>query len=385
MSKRKVNVELQDIGLLDAGIIVYANELTLRLMHYDDISLRGTVFQRGVLHPNYVLEAYKRFNFPIKFTRLPAWIVFDKPRGFKYKLLGFALRPCIYNYNSLVGDNDSDIFLFFKHWAPDVPISGKVLACVYDLIPFRMPWACPQEFIDHYARTFENILAKSTKIITDSEFSKRDIIDYSHIDESRIEVVYCGVNAEEFQRPFAREDVRAKYNLPEKYILYFGTCGPRKNVESVIRAYARLPEAIRREYALVITNPKDAVKACAVENGITPHYIANVAAEDKPAVYQMASVLIWLSLYEGFGLPIIEAQAAGTPVVCSNVTSLPEVAGDAAVLVDPMDTEAASAAIERCLYDVPFREDLIAKGHENVKRFTWDDAAKRLHDIILSL
>ena len=156
-------------------------------------------------------------------------------------------------------------------------------------------------------------------------------------------------------------------------------------MESVIRAYARLPEATRREYALVITNPKDAVKACAVENGITPHYIANVAAEDKPAVYQMASVLIWLSLYEGFGLPIIEAQAAGTPVVCSNVTSLPEVAGDAAVLVDPMDTEAASAAIERCLYDVPFREDLIAKGHENVKRFTWDDAARRLRDVILSL
>ena len=99
----------------------------------------------------------------------------------------------------------------------------------------------------------------------------------------------------------------------------------------------------------------------------------------------MASLLVWLSIYEGFGLPIVEAQAAGVPVVCSNVTSLPEVAGDAAVLVDPMDTAATTAAMERCLYDAPFRQDLIAKGRENVKRFSWDESAKKLHDIILSL
>ncbi len=198
-------------------------------------------------------------------------------------------------------------------------------------------------------------------------------------------MVYCGVNAEEFQQPFDHEAVRTKYKLPEKYILYFGTCGPRKNVESVIRAYARLPETVRKEYALVITNPTAAVKACAVENNVTPCYVDGVSAEDKAAVYQMASVLIWLSIYEGFGLPVIEAQAAGTPVVCSNVTSLPEVAGDAAVLVDPMDTEAIADAIERCLYDEPFRQELIAKGHENVKRFNWDESAKKFHDIIVNL
>ena len=193
------------------------------------------------------------------------------------------------------------------------------------------------------------------------------------------------MNAEAFQQPFDREAVRRKYNLPEKYILYFGTCGPRKNVESVIRAYVRLPETIRREYVLVITNPSDAVKACAAGNDITPHYICSVSTEDKPAIYQMASVLVWPSLYEGFGLPIIEAQAAGTPVVCSNVTSLPEVAGNAAVLVAPTDISAMTAGMERCLYDVPFRQALITKGFENIKRFTWNDAAKRLHDIILSL
>lgn len=382
---KKVNVELQDIGILDAGIIVYANELTLRLMHYNDITLRGTVFRRGLFHACYDPKDYERFNFPIKFTRLPSWAVFDKPSGLKYKLLKPILSPFAYNYNFLAGDNDSDVFLFFRHWAPDIPIKGKVLACVYDLIPFRIPWTCPRELIEHYTRAFENILEKSTKIITDSEFSKRDIIDYTHIDESRIDVVCCGVNAEEFLRPFDREAIRAKYNLPEKYILYFGTCGPRKNVESVIRAYACLPEVTRQEYALVITNPKEAVRACAVENNVTPLFIENVSREDKPTIYQMSSVLVWPSLYEGFGLPIVEAQAAGTPVVCSNVTSLPEVAGDAAVLVEPMDTKSIAAAIERCLYDEPFRLNLIAKGHENIKRFSWDESAKKLHDIILSL
>ncbi len=167
--------------------------------------------------------------------------------------------------------------------------------------------------------------------------------------------------------------------------MYFGRCGPRKNVESVIRAYARLSETVRRKYALVITNPTETVKACAVENHVMPCYVDRVSMEDKSAVYQMASVLVWPSFYEGFGLPIIEAQAAGIPVVCSNVTSLPEVSGDAAVLVDPMDTEATTAAMERCLYDTPFRQDLIVKGHENVKRFSWDESAKKLHDIIMSV
>ena len=384
--KNRVNLELQDVNLIDAGISVYTNELTLRLMIYDDLELRGTVTRRGVFHSFYNPLDFKRFNFPVKPTLFPGWVVSGPLLEKKYKIARFFLKPFIRTYNTFIGDNRSNIFLFWSNHVPFYPVEGKVIACVFDIIPLR---AHTSEFslnvVTNFKREFDNILEKSTKIITDSEFSKRDIIDYAHIDESRVEVVYCGVNAGEFQRPFDREAIRAKYNLPEKYILYFGTCGPRKNVESVIRAYAHLSEATRQEYTLVITNPKETTRACAVENNITPHYIENVSAEDKPAIYQMASVLVWLSIYEGFGLPIIEAQAAGTPVVCSNVTSLPEVAGDAAVLVDPMDTEATTAAMEHCLYDEPFRQGLIAKGHENVKRFSWDESAKKLHDIILSL
>ena len=384
--KRKVNVDLQDVNLIDAGISVYTNELTLRLMNYDDLELRGTVARRGVFHSFYNPSDFTRFKFPVKSTLFPSWVIGGPVYELKYKIARAILKPFIHTYNSFIGDIKSDIFLFWGNRAPFPPIKGKVITYVHDIIPLR---AHTSEFtpnvIENAKRELYNVIDKAAKIITVSEFSKRDIIEYTHIDASRVDVVYNGVNAEAFQQHLDHEAIRAKYNLPEKYALYFGTCGPRKNVESVIRAYAHLPEAVRKEYVLVITNPLEATKACAAENDVTPCYIDGVSATDKSAVYQMASVLVWPSFYEGFGLPIIEAQAAGTPVVCSNVTSLPEVAGDAAVLVEPMDTEAMAAGIERCLYDVPFRQDLIAKGRENVKRFTWDDAAKKLHDIIMSV
>ncbi|MCR4817756.1 MAG: glycosyltransferase family 4 protein [Fretibacterium sp.] len=384
--RRKVNVDLRDVNLPDMGMSVYANEMTLRLMNYSDLEIRGTVLKRGLLHSLHNPEDYARFDFPVYTTRFPAWVVMNPPLPLAYRLTRALLRFFIFSYNSLVGDDESDIFLFFMNQASDFPIKGKTIVCVHDIIPLRMPWACAEEVIRNCESAFPHVLEKSTKIITDSEFSKQDIIDYAHIDESRIDVIHCGVDAEMFSVPCPdMENVRIKYGLPGKYILYFGSCRPYKNVESVISAYARLPEAVRKEYALVITNPNDVVRDYAVKRNIIPHYIENVSAKDKAAVYQMASVFVWPSLYEGFGLPVIEAQAAGTPVVCSNVTSLPEVAGDAAVLVAPKDTKSIAAAIEHCLYDEPFQQDLIAKGHKNVKRFTWDNAAKKLHDIIINL
>ena len=387
MTKCKVNVDLRGLNFINEGTVVYANELLLRLMNYSDLEIRGTVPRKGIIHSCYNGTEYKRFTFPIAATHIPEWVISGKAIGIKYKLIKTVLKPFISTYNTWVGDNESDVFLFFLNGqAPNLPVNGNVVTCVHDITPFRVPWTFTSNFLEQYKQDFANLIDKSTKIITDSEFSKKDILDFTKMEKSKIDVVYCGVDEKHFRQPRAeQEKIRYRYGLPLKYILYFGTCGPRKNVESVVKAYACLPEPTRKEYALVITNPTEAVKACAVGNNVMPHYIENVSEEDKPAVYQMASIMVWLSIYEGFGLPIVEAQAAGTPVVCSNVTSLPEVAGDAAVLVDPMDTKATAAAIERCLYDEPFRQDLITKEHENVKRFSWDESARKLHDIILNL
>ena len=179
----------------------------------------------------------------------------------------------------------------------------------------------------------------------------------------------------------------SKYDLPERYILYFGSCGGHKNVPALVKAYSILPAELKDNYKLVITNPSSEVKNLVNTSGLSRQvqYLNSVPDSDKPSVYRRASLFVWPSLYEGFGIPILEAQASGVPVVSSNATVMPEVAVDSAVLVDPKDTEAIASAIERVLTNEGVNKELIAKGYENIKRFSWDESAKKLHDIIIQL
>ena len=224
-----------------------------------------------------------------------------------------------------------------------------------------------------------------------SEYSRKGIAECFNVDGSQIEVVYNAVNAEEFSRDKSSSEyfrgLRKKYGLPEKYILHFGNCLPHKNVEGMIRAYAMLPENLRAEYGLVIPNPNGSVRKCAGENGVSGNviYTDKIPDEDKPGIYQLASLFAWPSYIEGFGIPILEAQASGVPVVSSNTASMPEVAGNAAVYFDPYDTAGMSEAMRRCLTDEILRGELVAKGYENIKRFSWDKSAEKFHDIITSL
>ena len=237
-------------------------------------------------------------------------------------------------------------------------------------------------------RNARDILRIADKIITVSEFSKRDILDYFNLkDDGRIEVVYNSFDPV-YRQPCPNiEDIRERYSLPERYILYFGSCIPHKNANTLIRAYAELPEDIRREYMLVITNPQSVTYDCVKECGVSERvrFLNKVPESDKPGIFQSASLFVWPSLYEGFGIPAIEAMASGVPVISSNTTSMPEVAGDAAVFVNPLDYSGMSKQIERVLTDGNLRNELIAKGYENIKRFSWDESAKKFHDIIINL
>ena len=383
MLNRKISVCLQGANIINWGIMVYLNEIVLRLAKYDDLDLNGIVLWERALHSCYDLAAYSRFKFPIKVIPMPGGVMFGTG-DWKRELMGNILRPFLRNYNFWAGE--SDVYLFLGSRAPIIPIKGKVISCLHDILPVSTPMAYTPWEIEFSKKVFSNVVEKSTRIITVSEFSKKEIIKYFNVPEERIDIVYNGVETESFKRISPeRERIRAVYGLPDKYILYFGACRPYKNVESIIKAYAGLSEATRREYGLVISNPTDAIKTCADENDVNVCYIEKVSNEDRAAIYQMASVFVWPSLCEGFGIPIIEAMAAGVPVVCSNATSIPEVAGDAAVLVEPMDINAITNGIERCIYDEQFRNGLIAKGYENIKRFSWDDSAKKLHDIIMSV
>jgi len=226
-------------------------------------------------------------------------------------------------------------------------------------------------------------LRAADAIIAVSECTKRDAIRFYGIPEEKITVIYEGVNPR-FRPvgPEAMAAVRARYGLPEHFILYVGTIEPRKNLTVLLEAFSNLQSAICNLH-LVFVGKKGwlyegffhRLRELGLEDRVI--FTGYVPDEDLPAIYSAADLFVFPSLYEGFGLPVLEAMACGTPVVCSNTSSLPEVAGDAALLVDPTDVRALAGAMERALRDEILWATLRAMGMEKARQFTWEEAAQK--------
>lgn len=382
--KIKLHVNLQEVNTILSGIGVFENELTMRLMKYPDLHMTGAIS----CLKGYNAEDYKRFEFPVKRTRFPARYIFDYTNR-KNRMKDLLKVMPFLNYNTLVRDRKSDIFLFFSYQVPVFPVKGKVVACIHDLIPFKTEME-NIGIIDNYRRNLENTIKRSDCIITVSENSKKEIMEYFSVPEERIHIVYDGVDVQRYDEVLSKEisdSVVEKYNLPKKYILYFGSNRKHKNVETVVNAYAKLDEAVKTEYSLVLSNPSNdiqqLVRKLNLENNVT--YVERVSEQEKVVIYQKASLFVLVSFYEGFGIPLLEAMAASVPVITSNCSSLPEVAGDAAILVDPHDVDCLKEKMTEVLYSVELRNQLIEKGHQNIKRFNWDSAASSLHEILLEV
>jgi glycosyltransferase involved in cell wall biosynthesis len=179
------------------------------------------------------------------------------------------------------------------------------------------------------------------------------------------------------------EAVRRKYGLPERYFFFLGTLQPRKNFARIVQAYAKWRAAHPDDpAALVIAGGQgwlyDPAWTAGVDGVILPGYVDDA---DKGALYAGALALVFPSLYEGFGFPVLEAMHSGCPVICSNTSSLPELAGDAALLVDPLDVEAIAAAMGALSTDETLRIRLRANGYEQARKFSWDAAAQAALDI----
>jgi glycosyltransferase involved in cell wall biosynthesis len=229
----------------------------------------------------------------------------------------------------------------------------------------------------------------ATRIIADSNATRADLANFYHVNPAKIRVVYPAPDTQLFHpapsEAIAR--VKEKYRLADDYLLSVGTLHPRKNYVRLIRAFTALPP----KYQLVVVGRKgwlfDEIFGTVQELGLGEcvKFLDYVAAEELPALYSGARVFVFPSLHEGFGFPILEAQLCETPVVCSNTSSLPEVAGDAAEFFDPREVEAMSSALTRALNDDARRAELVARGQENARRFSWDRAAREILEAIVSI
>ncbi|MBI5555107.1 MAG: glycosyltransferase family 4 protein [Elusimicrobia bacterium] len=223
-------------------------------------------------------------------------------------------------------------------------------------------------------------IKRADKIVAISQATKNQVIDLFQVAPDKIVVTYLGVSEKYRVIPSQIEvkEVLHKYRIEKPYILFVGTMDPRKNLVRLIKAFQNVKRQ-KNDLKLVIVGNKGELFSIELDKMVDSGDIiltGYIGEEELVYLYNGASIFTFPSLYEGFGLPILEAMACGTPVITSNVYSMPEVAGEAAILVNPESTDEISAAINRLLQDEPFRKSLIEKGLRRVREFTWEKTAQ---------
>jgi len=254
---------------------------------------------------------------------------------------------------------------------------------VHDIVPLLFP----REFPRHqwYFRSFvPRVLRRSASVIAVSHRTREDIVQQYQLDPQRITMVYSGVDHRQFYpRADAAEMIR-QFGL-RRYVLYVGNLLPHKNLGRLLEAFA----LIRRDVMLAVAGYRDprywpalARRAEALGVASRVRFLDFVSGAALPHLYSAAAAVVLPSLYEGFGLPVLEAMACGAPVIASTAGGIPEAAGDAALAVDPTDVPGLAAAMQRILEDQTLRANLQARGIARVRQFTWDETARRVLAIV---
>jgi len=261
---------------------------------------------------------------------------------------------------------------------------------IHDCIHLRFPQYLPNQMAGHYARTMMRMSAhRSKRILTVSQASKQDIVHYLGVPPEKVEVIYNALD-ERLATPPTEADmarVRERYQLAAPFILYTGNIKPHKNIDRLIEAYAIMRRKGVVDAKLLIIGDDISkypnLRRLIHRHQLHPHvrFFGFVSDDMLAILYRLATVFVFPSLYEGFGLPPLEAMAGGAPVITSNVSSLPEVVGDAAVLIDPLDASALADAMARVIGDSALRAELVRRGHERVKAFSWERSVTRIRDV----
>lgn len=330
----RVGLDISQVAHL-GGVGIYTQNLATNLLEIKDLEM--VFFYSSLRKP------YKGQLKNVKSFRLPPSL---------FEILFNRIRST--NIEKFIGSID----LYHSSDWVQPPTSAKKVTTFHDLIPVIYPnWSNPKIVRVHKKR-LQIVEEEIDLVIAVSESTKNDLLSVSTIPESKIKVIYEGV--EDIYKPQSKEEItlfKKRYNLPEDFLLAVGGVGERKNISRIKKAC--------KGFELVILGQT-----------------LNIAKEELPLLYGSSKALVYASLYEGFGLPILEAMACGTPVVTSNVSSMPEVAGDAAVLVDPQSVEDIRRGILKVL---EIKDLLKEKGISRAKQFTWKRCAEETANLYKSL
>lgn len=363
---KQVALELQPCIGNRSGIGMYAYEIARHLQIEPSISFCGNVFNfRSKVD---LREEIPQVDIPIRgCTKLPYGV---------YRRIWHMLPV---SYETFFPN--ADLTVFFNFIVPP-RIRGKVITTVHDLTFIRYPETMEKKNLHRIRNDIVYSLQRSDRILTVSEFTKKELGQVFHIPKEKVSVVY---NAPALSGDIANvEPLFARYRISKPYILYVGTLEPRKNLMRLMHAFEKLKQMVNIPHQLILAGGKgwnsEGIWNYAKKN---PNILAigYVSNAEKNALYQNASLFVFPSLYEGFGIPPLEAMHFGCPVVCANAASLPEVVGDAAEMVDPIEIDSIAKGMLHVLTDASHRAELVEKGYSQAKKFSWDDSANRLMQI----
>jgi len=269
--------------------------------------------------------------------------------------------------------------------------STKTLLTVHDLSFVRVPETASPSLKAYLDRVVPLSVKRADHILADSQATKDDLMELYGVTPEKITVLLTGVDKRFQPSNIGELTMRSKYALSDRpYLFTIGTVQPRKNYARIIHSLAKL-RAEGHDLDLVIAGGRgwleDPIYQAIQETQMMDYVklIGFADDEDIPTLYTQAKCVVFPSLYEGFGYPVLEGMACGTPVVTSNVSSLPEVAGDAALMVNPYDVDAITNAIRSIITDSELRKTLTERGFEQIKQFTWEKSARQLHQIYTDL
>jgi glycosyltransferase involved in cell wall biosynthesis len=371
----KIAIDARYLSDAYSGVGVYSENLITNLAEIDKDN-------------EYVVIVHSRFNRMLHV-------------GKNFRVVKFRSRPVslgtLFMLSRFVNEFSPDVLHSLFPLAP-VFYRGNILVTVHDLQPLmvpeftgKRPFPFRKGYDMFYRSVYPHTLRKAKWIITVSNTTRCSIEEMMPELHDRIIVVLSGIEQLYFEEidPFTLSRVEEKYALPERYVLYIGSTRPNKNLPHMIRAFAQLvksgPDFSDLHFALVVTTDRffpeclRLIQKLEIENNV--RIIKSVTDEEKRALYKKAQLLYFVTKFEGFGFPVLEAQAVGTPVLASNDGSLPEILGSSALLVDPDNIEEMTEGLRRILEDEEYASVLHEEGLANSKKYSWKSSAQKVLEV----